>query len=274
MPNGGRSRIQTLRIAFPNASPPRLPEGTLPRTYTAKPLVSVDGDAMFGELAILRWLEKDGWSGVWVDTFHGGKFWNAMPHKAAPVSLPPKALALYGEIKRANGGKASGAFDVMAWRREQFMFVEYKGAGDASNKNEAAWIGAALAAGVSPGQLWFVVYPASGAAARRSRPRPAPLEPAPMNQPREKLHRRTIADTLQRERRWDIVSRVDGSIEFEVPPAAPSAEAFKQEVRVAIEAMGYSPRLAIVTASGRRMIRVSTPETLAQRGLGKHGVKT
>ena len=57
LPDGGTVSIRALRIAFSRATPDRLPEGTLPRTYTSKPLVSVNGAAMFGELAIVRWLE-------------------------------------------------------------------------------------------------------------------------------------------------------------------------------------------------------------------------
>lgn len=162
LPNGVTVSIRALRIAFSRATPNRLPDGTLPSTYTAKPLVSVNGAAMFGELAIVRWLEKDGWSAVWMDTFHGAKFWNAMPHKSAPVALPPAARALYDAIKKANGGKASGAFDVMAWRNGEFAFLEYKGEGDRSNRNEARWIEAALEAGVLPTQLWLVLHPALG----------------------------------------------------------------------------------------------------------------
>ena len=161
LPDGSMTAIRALRIAFSRATPNRLPEGTLPRTYTSKPLVSVNGAATFGELAIVRWLEKDGWGGVWMDTFHGAKFWNAMPHKSTPVALPPAAQKLYDAIKVANGGKASGAFDVMAWRNGDFAFLEYKGEGDRSNRNESRWISAALAAGVLPTQLWFVLHPES-----------------------------------------------------------------------------------------------------------------
>ena len=161
LPDGITVAIRYLRIAFSRATPNRLAEGTLPRTYTAKPLVSVNGAAMFGELAIVRWLEKDGWEGVWMDTCHGAKFWKAMPHKSLPVALPPAARALYDAIKAANGGKASGTFDVMAWRNGDFTFLEYQGEGDRSNRNEARWIAAALAAGVLPTQLWFVVHPES-----------------------------------------------------------------------------------------------------------------
>ena len=94
LPDGATVVNRALPIRFSRATPDRLPEGTLPRTYTSKPLVSVNGAAMFGELAIVRWLEKDGWDAVWMDTFHGAKFWRAMPHKSAPVTLPPGARAV------------------------------------------------------------------------------------------------------------------------------------------------------------------------------------
>lgn len=160
LPDGGTVLVRALRITFSRATPDRLPEGTLPSTYTAKALVSVNGAAMFGELAIVRWLEKDGWDAVWMDTAHGAKFWKGMPHKSQPLALPPAARALYDAIKRANGGKGSGAFDVMAWRNGDFAFFEYKGEGDRSNRNESRWIAAALEAGVLPTQLWFVLHPA------------------------------------------------------------------------------------------------------------------
>jgi len=162
LPVRGLAQLQALRIAFPRATPDRLPEGKLPRTYTSKPLVSFNGDAMFGELAIVRWLERDGWEAVWVDTFHGGKFWKAMPHKSSPVRLPPVAQATFDAIKRANGGKTSGSFDVMAWRGQDSAFFEYKGEADVSNRNEARWIEAALDAGILASQLRFVVHPANG----------------------------------------------------------------------------------------------------------------
>ena len=163
LPTKGTLEILTPRIGFPRATPDHLPEGKLPRTYTSKPLVSVNGDAMFGELAIVRWLERDRWEAVWVDTFHGGKFWRAMPHKSSPVRLPPFAQATFDAIKQANGGKGSGAFDVMAWRAGDAAFFEYKGAGDSSNQNEARWIEAALDAGILSTQLRFVLHPANGA---------------------------------------------------------------------------------------------------------------
>lgn len=159
LPNGGEARIRALCVQFSRATPDRLPEGILASTYTSKPLVSVDGDAMFGELAIVRWLEKDGWEGLWVDTFHRQQFWRGMPHKTAPVQPPAHVRARYDNILAANGGKPRGFFDVIAWRGDQIIHLEYKGAGDISNRNEAGWIEAALRAGVPEFDLWFVLHP-------------------------------------------------------------------------------------------------------------------
>lgn len=84
----------------------------------------------------------------------------------------------------------------------------------------------------------------------------------------KKLHRRTIADNLKRERNWEVESHVDGSIDFSVPPRV-SSDAFAAEVRTAVEAMGYAPTVRVAsTQSGRQVVRVHTSETLAQSGRG------
>jgi hypothetical protein len=156
--DGAVAQIRTLTVRFPLAAPAKLPNGSLKSTYTSKPLVmSMTGEPVFGEFAILTALRKDGWEGVWVDTFHGGKFWNQMPHISQPVSLPAVAAAQYREIVTANNGKRSGFFDVFAWQRDEFIFIEYKGPGDSANKNEATWIAAARRAGIIDAQLLFIV---------------------------------------------------------------------------------------------------------------------
>ncbi len=157
LPSGRIAKLRRLVLPLGRASPDRLPEGSLAPTYTSKPLVTFNGAAMFGELAVLKWLELDGWEGVWLDTFHGRKAWRAMPTASPPVRLPPDAQALYDRIAAENGGRASGTFDVMAWREAQTIFLEYKGPGDRSNRNESRWIDAALSAGVSEHDLILVV---------------------------------------------------------------------------------------------------------------------
>ena len=170
LPSGRRAKITNLTIGFPAAPTARLPEGTLRSTYTSKPLVEIDGESLFGELAIVRLLVSDGWSAVWADTFHGAKFWADMPHRASPVQLPPRVRQLYGRIVEIKGS-AAGCFDVIAWRGERVVFLEYKGPKDRPNRNELLWIDAALSSGVREEDLFFV-----GAAARRSVPQKAPEE--------------------------------------------------------------------------------------------------
>jgi len=133
-------------------------------SYSSKPLVDLEGETLFGELAIVRLLMQDGWSAVWVDSYHSTRarslFWRDLPTKSAPVDLAreaPAAFELYSELCNTNGGRG-GFFDVMAWRQDRFLFVEYKGAGDKANQNELRWIESALKSGIPESALLFVLY--------------------------------------------------------------------------------------------------------------------
>ena len=155
LPSGRTVRIPTLTVRFPPADPPRLAKGTLKDTYTSKPLVDVDGEPVFGELAIVRWVAKDGWGALWADTFHGRKFWQAMPHKSDPVDPPGFVRDLYERIANRKGGP-SGCLDVVAWKAERIVWLEYKGPNDRPNRNEPAWLDAAIGAGVREEDFVFV----------------------------------------------------------------------------------------------------------------------
>jgi VRR-NUC domain len=155
---GQKIAIATWTIRFPKWNGAPLGK-SLKNTYRVKPLVEVNGEPLFGELAILRWLQKDGWDGVWVDTFHGKKlFWNGLPDRTRPCLLPAKAEALYDKIVAGRHGKAGGFFDVFAWRGQKRLFVESKGEGDKLKKNQLLWIRAAIKSGVSPSSLLLVEF--------------------------------------------------------------------------------------------------------------------
>jgi hypothetical protein len=62
--------ITSLKTRFP-AMQEKLTDLSLSKTYRSKPLVAVEGEALFGELAILKCLQKFGFDGVWIDTFLG-----------------------------------------------------------------------------------------------------------------------------------------------------------------------------------------------------------
>ena len=88
-------------------------------------------------------------------------FWQGLPHETEPYDLSQAARVweMYHRIVEANGGRAAGFFDVLAWQGERLLYIEYKGAGDKPNANEAPWVQAALSAGVRESELLYVAYP-------------------------------------------------------------------------------------------------------------------
>jgi hypothetical protein len=47
---------------------------TLEHKYGKKEIVNVLNERVYGEIAILKCLQKDGWEGVWVANFGGMQF--------------------------------------------------------------------------------------------------------------------------------------------------------------------------------------------------------
>src|SRR2546429_443447 len=149
LPSGRTVSIPALVIHFPPHDPDRLPPGTpyyqragtqLPGSYLTKPLVVVDSQPLFGELAIARCLERDGWEAVWLDSYHSKKerlFWRDLPDRSLPFDLSRVQVAheAYERIFIVNGG-VGGFFDVLAWKGSEVVFIEYKGARDGPNGNE------------------------------------------------------------------------------------------------------------------------------------------
>jgi hypothetical protein len=114
--DGGPTNPERWTLRFPSAEPPYLEDGTLKRTYTAKPLVAPFGKPVFGELAVLECLQRDGWAGVWVDTYHGAElFWRDMPQLSSKVDLlrEPEALNVYRRLSSSMGSVvASSMFSL------------------------------------------------------------------------------------------------------------------------------------------------------------------
>lgn len=165
----GEIQVESLKIHFPYASLQQVKKSHILETlndgsYLSKPVVSIDQTIFFSELAILRYLEKDGWKGVWVDAFHSSRskdmLWSDMPPKGVAPPLPPNVSEKFKAIKEKNDGKLFGFFDVFAWKGDgsDFLFVEYKGKDDSPDDNELRWINAALSEGVKPEQLCIVGY--------------------------------------------------------------------------------------------------------------------
>ena len=99
-------------------------------------MVELGGEHLFAELAVLRLLEREGWSGRWANTYSGkGEIWKYLTEwrdvprqeqKNRPIeeAEPRQLIAqVAGMNKPARYG---GAWDVYAWRGSEFAFFQTK----------------------------------------------------------------------------------------------------------------------------------------------------
>jgi hypothetical protein len=116
-------------------------------TYGGKAVIDFQAEPVFAELAILRYLQKDGWDGVWVDNYRR-KFRVGLPEKTEPVSLPSEINVLFENIISINGSR-SGCWDIIAWRDARIFFVEAKRKKrDRMRSTQYQWLQSALSAGI------------------------------------------------------------------------------------------------------------------------------
>jgi hypothetical protein len=113
-------------------------------TYNGKPILELDNEPLFAELLFLRILEKEGYKGVWVDTYRN-KFWQRLPHFSFPVIIDKTIENIFNEIYNLKGGKKSGCFDVMAYKDDHFIFAELKRKKkDEIQDSQIDWLSAAM----------------------------------------------------------------------------------------------------------------------------------
>jgi hypothetical protein len=118
---------------------------TPPDTFNGKPLIELNGEMVFAELAILRSFQQAGWDGRWIDSFHHRYLTNYWP---VPVSepLPAKQQLVFDRIRSKAGG-TGGCFDVFCWRGGELLFAESKWH-DRILKTQTQWLEAALDVGI------------------------------------------------------------------------------------------------------------------------------
>ena len=123
-------------------------DGAVPDdTYGGKSVLDADGEAAFAELFILRLFEKNGWEGVWIDTF-GGTTYHKRYWQDEVVTVPRGAQEVLKVIGERNGGMG-GCFDVFAWRGEDVFFAEAKQKGaDSIRDTQKEWLDYALDTGL------------------------------------------------------------------------------------------------------------------------------
>lgn len=120
-------------------------------------MVELDGEHLFAELAVLRLLERDGWSGRWVNTYSGkGEVWKYLTHwsdvpRAEQRSRPiedAEPRQLLARIASRGKARYRGCWDLFAWRDGEFAFVQTKRSATPEKEvvkpEQAAWLHTAL----------------------------------------------------------------------------------------------------------------------------------
>ena len=116
-------------------------------TYGGKVVLSLGDKPAFAELVVLNTFVREGWAGVWVDTYRNKfrtEYW-----PANEVELPKEAHDLLQSINTINGSR-KGCWDVYCWKDHCFVFIECKAKGkDAIRESQRKWLASAIQSGLS-----------------------------------------------------------------------------------------------------------------------------
>lgn len=121
-------------------------------------MVQLDGEHLFPELAVLRLLEREGWSGRWVNTYGAkGEVWKYLTEwrdvprqeqRNRPIeeAEPRQLLAQVAGMNKPK--RYGGCWDVYAWRGSDYAFFQCRrGApksGDEVKAGLVDWLRSAL----------------------------------------------------------------------------------------------------------------------------------
>jgi hypothetical protein len=121
-------------------------------------LIELDGEHVFAELAVLRLLERAGWSGRWVNTQGGrGEVWKYLTdwkdlprqeQRNRPIeeAEPRQLLAAIAGLNKP--ARYRGCWDLFAWRGAEVAFIECKRTTPKStgavSKEKEDWVRSAL----------------------------------------------------------------------------------------------------------------------------------
>jgi hypothetical protein len=148
----------------------------LDRGYSSKPLVLVEKQVAFPEIAVLFLLKKMGWEGAWVDTPHR-KYFDRMPNQSKGISLDAHASQAFTRIASYNQNSRAGCWDLVLWNERALAFAAVVGGGAGGTVEAPAalgeartrWLAAAVKSGMTPGQFVVVEWEYRRVIARRKR---------------------------------------------------------------------------------------------------------
>jgi len=160
---------------------PDKPAISLDRAWAAKPLVLVEKQAVFPELAVLSFFRRKGWDGAWADLAHR-KYFDRMPNQSKGISLSSHATQAISRISQYSDDGRLGCWDLVLWAERAVAFaavIAMPDAGEGAGSRPAAaealgehrirWLGAAVKSGMSAAQFAVVQWNYRSVVVRRRR---------------------------------------------------------------------------------------------------------
>jgi GNAT superfamily N-acetyltransferase len=150
---------------------PDRPGVGLDKSWSNKPLVMMDKQAMFAEFALLTLFRKTGWEGVWADAHHR-KYFDKMPNQSKGASLNTYINQVISRIAENNNNSKAGCWDIILWANRMVAFVKMKNipSDDEIGDAQLGWLNAALKSGLSAGQFLVVEWDYRKVVVKRKRP--------------------------------------------------------------------------------------------------------
>jgi hypothetical protein len=124
-----------------------------------KPALSFGGQVTWAEFVLVRLLEQGGWDARWVKNWTGGREFCVDVGVSRP--LPENARDAFLRIdRRAASATGGGAWDIFAWRGDEYLILESKKfrSGDVLRPGQIAWFAAAVLEGFDATQFAIVEY--------------------------------------------------------------------------------------------------------------------
>ncbi len=137
-------------------------------TFGHKPLVSVDGEPMFAEMAIRTHFINDGWQARWIQTYGRrnkepiclSEWKDDSYANQTHDAIEDTALTnMLREIARLNNNSYAGCWDIVAWKQGQLVFAEAKRNNkDSIRQTQTNWLAAGLSFGLKPQNFLLVQW--------------------------------------------------------------------------------------------------------------------
>lgn len=137
-------------------------------TFGGKPIVCINEQPMFAELAIMKQFILSGWEARWIETY--GKSnkepiclstWKDDKYKNQihnPIN-DKRVLEILSGIAICNNNSYSGCWDVLGWNNNEVVFAESKRVKkDKIRQTQINWLSAGLKSGLKPKNFLVVQW--------------------------------------------------------------------------------------------------------------------